>query len=295
MNTTHIENLVFESGGVKGVAYIGAIRALEEQNALQGIEKVAGTSAGSIMAALLAVRFTPDEVHEAVFNMDFKSFEDDKNYREVKKHYGLYAGNTFLQWLKGLFVQKGVHPDITFAGLRQMGGRDLKVYAVDLYLQQLQEFSFDSTPDTIVTEAVRASMSIPLYFRAWQFSNGMPNRNLYVDGGVMLGYPIAAFDGPDSPAAETLGFRLDNTDQVATLNAFGYSDFPEYAKALFASLLKAQDALFAEDLKAQKRTVVINDLGVSGTNFDLTDAEKNALIAEGYQATTAFFEERIIA
>ncbi len=44
MNTTHIENLVFESGGVKGVAYIGAIRALEEQNALQGIEKVAGTS-----------------------------------------------------------------------------------------------------------------------------------------------------------------------------------------------------------------------------------------------------------
>ena len=290
MNRT-IENLVFESGGVKGVAYVGAIRALQERGVLQQVQRVAGTSAGAIMACLLALRFKPDEIHEAVFNMDFKSFEDDKSYRKVRSEYGLYAGDAFLEWMSDLLLRKGFNPQMTFAQLHKAGYPDLKVYAVDLYTQQLQAFSFLQTPDTIVLEAVRASMSIPLYFRAWQFSNGIPNTNLYVDGGVLLAYPFYAFEKEGATYANTLGLRLDNLNKTTEPHVFGYDNFPEYAKALFSALLKAQDAAFLEDKQAQSSTVRINDLGISGTNFDLSVEEKNALINEGYKATCTFLEQ----
>lgn len=101
-----IKNLVFEGGGVKGVAYIGAINVLSEKGILQGIEQVAGNSAGAITAGLVALRYSAEEIEKAVFDMDFNSFEDDKSYRRVKSEYGLYAGDVFLEWMTDLIVKK---------------------------------------------------------------------------------------------------------------------------------------------------------------------------------------------
>ena len=42
----HFKNLVFEGGGVKGIAYVGAMEVLDKEGILNNIERVAGTSAG---------------------------------------------------------------------------------------------------------------------------------------------------------------------------------------------------------------------------------------------------------
>ena len=47
-------NLVFEGGGVKGVAYVGALNELHKRGILDSIERVGGTSAGAINAVLLS-------------------------------------------------------------------------------------------------------------------------------------------------------------------------------------------------------------------------------------------------
>src|SRR5262245_59229627 len=57
-----VTNLVLEGGGVKGVAYAGALQVLQAKDVLPNIHQVAGTSAGSIAAALVALGYTPDEV-----------------------------------------------------------------------------------------------------------------------------------------------------------------------------------------------------------------------------------------
>jgi NTE family protein len=44
------QNLVFKGGGVKGIAYVGALKALEEANVMAQITGFAGTSAGSIVS-----------------------------------------------------------------------------------------------------------------------------------------------------------------------------------------------------------------------------------------------------
>ncbi len=53
-------DLVFEGGGAKGVAFVGAIRALEEANFRAG--RLLGTSAGAITATLLAVGYSADTI-----------------------------------------------------------------------------------------------------------------------------------------------------------------------------------------------------------------------------------------
>ena len=44
------KNLVFEGGGAKGIAYLGAMEVLEKKDILKNIERIGGASAGAINA-----------------------------------------------------------------------------------------------------------------------------------------------------------------------------------------------------------------------------------------------------
>ena len=62
--------LVLSGGGAKGIAHIGVIRALEENNI--PIDYIAGTSMGSIVGGLYACGYTPDEMMNLILSEDFK-------------------------------------------------------------------------------------------------------------------------------------------------------------------------------------------------------------------------------
>lgn len=70
------QNLVFKGGGPKGIAYIGVLKALEEQKVLPRVLRVAGTSAGAINSALLAVGFSVEETEILLKKTDLASFLD---------------------------------------------------------------------------------------------------------------------------------------------------------------------------------------------------------------------------
>lgn len=292
MNNTSlpITNLVLEGGGVKGIAYVGALEVLDDLKILDKIENVAGTSAGAITACLVSLRYSSAEIKSIVFDLDFNSFEDRKNPLRIATKYGLYAGDAFLKWITKLIVRKGLDAKATFADLKDAGYRNLKVFGTDLYTKGLQEFSFDETPEAIVAEAVRASMSIPLFFKSWQFSNGIPNDHIYVDGGVVLNFPINTFLEKEHKLGHTLGLHLDNLTGGNTVNAFGNNHVGKYIRSLFDTLLKAQVVEFEENPEELKHTIRIDDLGVSGTDFGLSDETKNKLIAEGKKAAEVFFK-----
>lgn len=70
------KNLVFKGGGAKGLCYVGAIQALEKNDHLDEVERVAGTSAGAISATLLAMGYSASEILNLSTEMDFESFLD---------------------------------------------------------------------------------------------------------------------------------------------------------------------------------------------------------------------------
>ena len=72
-----LQNLVFQGGSVKGLAYLGVIQAMEEAGLLKQIRRVAGTSAGSIIATLLALGLNSNELTSLLTEFDFKAVLSD--------------------------------------------------------------------------------------------------------------------------------------------------------------------------------------------------------------------------
>ena len=281
------KNLVFEGGGVKGIAYAGALKVLEDKDILKDIENVAGTSAGAITSALVALNFTASEIHDIIMDMNFKKFEDGFSPFRLFSSYGLYKGDVFLKWMKEKFKRKNLNPNITFEQLQRKGlYKNLKVFATDLNAQTIQEFSATMTPNTIVAEAVRASMSIPLFFKAWRFTNNQPNDHIYVDGGVLFNYPVEIFKNLD----ETMGFYLANLTNVKPKHEFGFYSPVKYVRSLFDTLLKSQNIAFEQNRTEKLHSVIINDLNVSATDFSLTNEMKNKLVHQGKIATENFLK-----
>ena len=283
-------NLVFEGGGVKGIAYAGAIEALDEKGVLDQIERVAGTSAGAITSALVSLRYSATEVRDIISNTDFKSFKDHWDPLRIPTKYGLYKGNAFLDWIKDHITQKGLAGDATFQDFKHAGCRDLKVFATDLNEENAKEFSVDTHPNVSVAEAVRASMSIPLFFMGWKFTDDNPDDHVYVDGGTVFNYPLTVFD-EGKPNMATLGFHLDNLSGEQKPNNLDYDELLHYVKFLFNTLLRAQVIDFNEDPDQVKRTVRIDDFGISATDFDLTDAQKEQLYQSGKKATLDYLSQ----
>lgn len=278
---SYIENLVFEGGGVKGIAYAGAIEVLESQNILQNATSVAGTSAGAITATLVALNYGANDIKDIIMDMDFKKFEDGFNPFRLFSSYGLYKGKVFLKWMEDKIVKAGLPQNATFEDMSTNESfKSLKIFATDLNTENIVEFSASNTPKTIVAEAVRASMSIPLFFKSWRFSNKMPNDHIYVDGGVLYNYPIEVFSNLD----KTLGFYLKSFQGKKPSN-LSFKSPVHYVKALFETLLKSQSVEFQKNQLEKQSTVIINDLNVSATDFKLSDEMKMKLIEQGKIAT----------
>jgi NTE family protein len=281
--TRIIENLVFKGGGVLGIAYAGAIEALEKEGILSGVKRTAGTSAGAVAAVLISLGYSSNEIVKVLGNTNFKKFQDDLNPLKLTKKYGLYRGEKLLKWVQEIIHQKTGNKDLTFAELENQGYKTLKVFASDLNTTSLTEFSCDKTPNVKIAESIRASMSIPLFFDAWKFPDEQPNNHIYVDGGVLYNYPITAFGDLD----KTLGFFIDINELDDGLD---FNDVSSYLKHLFRTVLNAQDVDFFKTLESDTTTVIIKNKGIAITNFNLTKEQKDILYLEGKNATLNYFK-----
>src|SRR5688572_31966980 len=138
-------NLVMEGGGVRGIAYGGALTELQKQGVLSEIKRVGGTSAGSIQAMLLALAYTPEEITQITYQTNINHFADGRfifigGFSRMVNQFGWYRGEKFSKWLGKRIEQKTGNANLTFFQLHELalnsGFRDLYVTGTDLSKQQ---------------------------------------------------------------------------------------------------------------------------------------------------------------
>ena len=71
------ENLVFEGGGIRGIAFGGVLKYFEEHNLMKYVKRVAGSSAGAIVAAGVAIGYNGEEIIKVLDETNFEDFKDD--------------------------------------------------------------------------------------------------------------------------------------------------------------------------------------------------------------------------
>lgn len=292
-----IRNLAIKGGGVKGIAYVGALKELNNAGILKDIKRYAGTSAGSLVAAMLAVGHSVESIERMMRSLDFKKFESGGNPLSIFTLYGLYPGNYIVQFINKILITSPfkLNEKTTFSEMRAAGCKDLYVFACNVNSQQVIELSADKTPDVIVCEAVRASMSIPFFFRAFRFTQGLDNEHIFVDGGVVFNYPLSFFDQSRFTEAEQLDlssigmFLYSKENKPHKKLRFNTPMF--FAKQLFESLMDSQDIQVHEDHEQVLRSIMIDDLHYSATDFKLSSEDMNKLINSGSEAAKIFIRE----
>ncbi|HYG65450.1 MAG TPA: patatin-like phospholipase family protein [Thermoanaerobaculia bacterium] len=321
MGVWQFENLVLEGGGVKGIAYVGAVQVLHEEGVLGNLKRVAGTSAGSIMAAFIALRYPIEQLEQLMMTTDFTKFEDDGDRGPVRlaEDFGWYSGQYFRDWV-GCQVEKVTgNAGFTFQDLHAAtnpdGSRkylDLYIVTTDLSIKDWKVLSHETVPCMPIAEAVRMSGSLPLVWNALRedlsvyagpdCSQKRPAgaTSVFVDGGVLRNYPLDLFDrakfihehAPDPEKEEvnglTLGLHLNTPAGTGADRPI--DSLPDYVKSLFETILGLQVDQFEADPCSLARSAQIDDLGIPTADFNLTEPQKRALICSGRRHTGEYLQ-----
>ena len=315
-----IKNLVFEGAGIRGIAYVGVLSAMEDQGALASVERVGGTSVGAISSLLFALGYTPKEMEAIISQTKFQKFNDGRFFfiggiARTKKRFGWYRGQKFSRWLGDLVEAKTGSAETTFAEMSGQGFRDLYVTATCLNKQEMVVLSRQTYPDMKIRDAVRISMSIPLYFQAvfvdgagQTFSRQNRNNDLdvMVDGGIIGNFPIQLFDSVavDAqnqpiriPNAETVGIRIDSDSQIRedTLNRhlapLEIANFRDYLSAFYVLVIESLNRPDLTDAD-WSRTISVSSAGITPKVKRLSAQQKASLVNSGRESTKAYFRQR---
>lgn len=307
-------NAVFEGGGVKGIGLVGAIQALEEHD--YQFAGLAGTSAGAIVAALLAAGYTAPEMREILSETNYLQFKD-KGFLDYLGfpgkalsfliNYGIYSSKYFEQWLTEILARKNVR---TFGDIpADPGINPLQPYRFQAIAADITTRSLLTLPDDLadfgididqfsVAKAVRMSMSIPFFFEPVALKDAFGRKHLIVDGGLLSNYPLWLFDNAPKNTC-TLGIRFKErcSTQLKNLTPNPIGNILDYFKHLFETMMDFHDKQYVASAANYSRTIYISPTveidgrlqDIGATKFNITKSEADALFQNGYDAASQFF------
>lgn len=322
-NSYQYKNLVLEGGGIRGLAYPGALKVLEEKNISQNIENVGGTSAGAIMALMIALSYNSHEIDSALSDLKIQQFNDGSLFgilHRIKKEYGVYKGEKFEKWLGELIKQKTGNAEITFRQLHDLhftnkNFKDLYCTGTNVSKQRLDIFSWQYSPQMKLKTAVHISGCIPVYYKPvaidsnWQEVSIKKNKvaDLYVDGGMINNFPINMFDtciGGGDPLtcedvqynSQTLGLKLERPEQIQSFKKkipdiapYSIHSGKDYELALINLMQETLQRKTATLKNETGRTIYISYGNTFGKIRKVSAAEKKELFDSGVKAAEQFF------
>jgi len=313
------KNLVMEGGGIRGFAYIGAFEILDSLGILDNIERVGGSSVGAIQAMLLATGYTTEEMKIIATHIPLKQFNDGflpGGLHRVKTKIGFFKGAAVARWIDTLIKNKTGNADITFGQMHELRAvkhyKDLYITGTDLTYQCLRIFSYETYPDMKVKDAVRISMSVPLYFQPVYIDdkgticqrNDAGNIHVMCDGGLLCNYPVQLFDSERygdcvqtchaKQNKETLGLLLEKPEQIA-YNKHNAGNYPlpiqsakNYIGAMYHTLIDKPNPELTDSCSLH-RTISISNMNISGRVRKISHKTVAAFVACGQQGVRSFF------
>ena len=307
-------DLVLEGGGVKNIALLGAVTVLAEAG--YTFPRVAGTSGGAIIAAgiaayqkagrdlgpLLDVSLRVDNSRFLEWRRRGRFLGPASGAVDLVRRGGLHSGDYLYDFLCPALEEVGVR---TFGDLRidddpesslaEHQRYSLVVHVADLTHQVLVRLPWDyslyglDADEQSVADAVRASMSIPFFFRPVNLETDHGVATL-VDGGLLVNYPITVFDRTDGRPARwpTWGIKVSTSPPhgedrpVHTALRLGLRCLATITGDWYRSSFGADTA--------GRRTIQVDTSDVPSTQFDVDNAARLRLFENGRAAAAAFLE-----
>lgn len=292
---------VFQGGGCRGAAFVGAY----EEAVARGVSfaEVAGTSAGSIIAAFIGAGANPEQLNKFIADLDFGRFMKSGEAPAGKRSVGRFFASVIWPKFRNVWFDRGLHSSKEIevwveSCLRellpehegQIKFKDLLIptyiVSTDLVNVDVRVWSQFDTPEESVARAVRSSASIPLFFQ--------PVDNRFVDGGVLSNLPSFVFSRQGSSralASKVLAFSLFADDSKIDIDATtGWRYYQTIANAVVDGGKKLQLGL-----QPDVHLIQIPTGTVKATDFDIiTPAVTKKLVESGRDQTRKFINQELM-
>jgi NTE family protein len=319
-------DLVLEGGGVKGIGLVGAVLTLHRAGYV--FPRVGGTSAGAIVAALIAAYQTRgvdlNQVEEDMRQLDYAQFMEEnwaeKHLGPIGKaqaliaRQGIYATGFLTQWLTSKLDPLGIRTfadlkitDDEHTGLPPRQRYRLVTHTSDLSRRALVRLPWDlpyyllrnadeaALADQIavidsypVVDAVRASMSIPYFFEPFLQATVLGTCT-WVDGGLLQNFPVTVFDRTDGLPNRWPTFGI----KLMARPQLDVPDVPvsgdiQELAALAHTAIGEWTRYPLADEGVGARTVYVDTMKIPSTDFGLSQEQKDQLFGNGRTAAADF-------
>lgn len=264
-----IHNLLLSGGQIRGLSYIGVLKALEELDLISDVYNICGVSSGSIFALAYCLGFKSHELKSIVMKLKVEDIKEEysENIFQLVYNYGLDSGGKFERLFKVILKKKTGDENCTFKKLKSMvKDKNLIVVGSNITDMRTEFFSAEKTPDMEIWLALRISISFPIIFNRVIYNN-----KIYCDGGLTDNFPIEIFSN-DLP--RTLGISINSKSTIPDIE-----NFHSYViRILYILASQKQQELCG---KYSSNIICINlKSSISSINFE--DSEKQYLISQGY-------------
>jgi NTE family protein len=221
-----IKNIIFSGGGLKGWAYIGTMRALEEYVKLNDIKTVSGTSIGSVFGLFYVIGIKWEFLLDFFMNLDFKSMIDI-DIDNILINQSVMKGNKYKKAIQEIMSTK-IDPNLTFMDLHKYSKILYSVTSLNISNCKVEYFNYLTTPDVKVIDAILASSSLPFLFPAYKIKD-----KYYYDGGICNNCPTNLVDELESIAFD-IGFFNDDVQSdvkiLSLLNSLSFITNNQFSK-----------------------------------------------------------------
>ncbi len=263
-----IKNFVFSGGEMMGLCYIGVLKYLEEESLILNIDNMLGISIGAVFSALFCMRFNSEQMKKIALSINIDHLSDSKNNNlfTFLETYGIDTGLNIEKFFKIVIKKKLGNENSTFKDLHDkfpipkllIGGSNINKNVLEIY-------SYETTPDMYLWEALRITTSIPILFPSVKRKD-----EILVDGCILNNYPINYFK---DDLEHTLGIILKRPDNckeesldtfdkyILTILKHMIYSFQNYLETQFdANTIKlvADYCLFDMNFTNEARTHLIN-------------------------------------
>jgi NTE family protein len=276
--------IVFTGGGLRSLGHFGVLEVLQQRGFLKNIKEFIGVSAGALVGFCTMLGYTIEEMKQVVTQFDFTLLQNahPELILEFLTHYGVDTGSQLEKFLVSLLRIKGHPIDLTFGQWAQLYPKAprLRCYATDLNTSELREFSTKESPEICFVFALRATMSLPLYFTPVK---DPLSDHFLVDGGVIHNFPMNALTEEEKESALGISFLYSKEKTV------DITDFSEFMTQLYNCGFNPRTYQVQNDNKL--RCIIIPTGQMSAYNFDLTKEFRQELIQLGRDAANHYCDE----
>ena len=288
---------VFSGGGVKGFAYVGVLEAWEEKN-LQ-VERAAGTSAGAIIAGLLAAGYHSKDIKELMKTLDVQSLADPPLLSKLLPatkwlflyfQLGLYKGEKLEAWLGDALSKRNIY---RFGDLKP---GVLKVVVSDLSLGKLVvipddlERVYGIRPDTFsVAAAIRMSAGFPYFFMPKSIQGKNKQKSIIVDGGLLSNFPLWIFsEAEEKQVRPVIGVKL--TEPSTSVEPREIRNALNMFPSLFVTMKHAHDNRYISKHQAD-HIIFVPTPEQNSMNFNITEENREKLRRIGKESSEKFLRK----